>query len=92
MTIQVYTKSQKNQRFNKFIDTFIEEKNIDIFHLLEVEGESGLNLISIKSVVSEMKRTNEIEQKEIYNTLVELDFINADIVHYFKHLAQALAI
>jgi len=28
----------------------------------------------------------------IYNTLVELDFINADIVHYFKHLAQAIAI
>jgi hypothetical protein len=92
MTLPVFSKTQKKQRFNTFIDTFISEKNIDIFQLLEVEGQSGLNLIPIKSVVSEMKRTNEMEQKEIYNILVELDFINADIVDYFKHLAQALAI
>jgi hypothetical protein len=78
--------------FNKWIDTLIEEKNIDLETRFEVEGDSGTNSIPLAIVVDCMKKTNEYRQCKIKNILVKIDFMNGDVCHFFKHLAKALAI
>ena len=79
--------------FNTWLNTFIEEKNIDTDITLEVEGGVfGTNFIPVKVVIDEIKRANKEEQQQIKNTLVKIDFLNGDVLHFLQHLAKALAI
>ena len=75
-----------------YLKTLIEEKNIDLEEIIEVNGESGLNLMPLGVLLDAICSTGKEEQKAIKNTLVKIDFHNGDIMHYFKHLAQAIAI
>lgn len=78
--------------FNTWIDTFVEEKGIDLEEVLEVEGpEWGTNYIPVGCIVDLMKQTTKQEQAAIKATLVKIDFRNGDVLHYFKHLAKAVA-
>ncbi len=78
--------------FTKWLDTFIGEKGVDTEQVLVVDGPSGANYIPIQIVLDAMKQTGAAEQAAIKNTIVKIDFVNGDVVHYFRHLAQALAI
>ena len=79
--------------FTKWIDTLIEEKNLDTeFTVFEVEGESGMNFIPMGCVIEAIKSAPKHEQVSIKNMLVRIDFKNGNIVDYFKHLAQAIAL
>lgn len=78
--------------FNNWLATLIGEKNIDTEQVLEVEGASGLNIIPVGCVIEAMQNTSAAEQAAIKKTLVKIDFMNGDVLHYIKHLAQALAI
>jgi hypothetical protein len=79
--------------FTKWLDTLIEEKNIDTeFVTFEIEGESGMNFIPLGCVIEAIKNTSKVEQNAIKHNLVMIDFKNGNIVHYFEHLAKALAI
>lgn len=87
MTLEI-----KRTAFQKWIDTFFEEKNIDLETIIEIPGESGVNLIPVKCVLDTIKSTSKKEQKEIKKIFVMIDFKNGDILHFVKHLAQAIAI
>ena len=78
--------------FNTWLDTFIEEKRIDPEQILEVEGASGTNMIPIKCLVKRIKAASSVDRKYIQRALINLDFANAPIVPFFKHLAEAVAI
>ena len=78
--------------FSEWIDTFLEEKGIDTDMILEVEGDSGANFIPVAILVDVMKQTTTGEQRMIKNTIVNIDFLNGDVLHYFRHVAQAIAI
>jgi len=78
--------------FTKWIDTLIAEKGIDTDMVLEVEGGSGTNYIPLECVLDAVKATCAAEQAQIKSTLVKIDFMNGDIVHFFAHLAKAIAI
>ena len=78
--------------FNQWIDTFIEEKEINLDHHFEVIGPSGTNFMTLETVVSHMKIAPKHEQEEIKKVIVRLDFGNQPIVPFFKHLAQAIAV
>jgi len=43
-------------------------------------------------VVDAINSACKAEQAQIRKTLVMIDFKNGDVMHYFSHLAQALAI
>lgn len=75
----------------KYLETLLEEKNIDLDTSLEVMGASGMNFMTVETVVSAICSTNHTEQQAIKKTLVTIDFRNGDVMHYIKHLAQALA-
>lgn len=78
--------------FTKWLATLLSEKNIDTSATIDVEGASGLNIMPISMVVDAMNNTSRQEQAGIKNTLVKIDFHNGDVMHFIKHLAQALAV
>ena len=78
--------------FNDWIDTLNYEKGIDIEARFDVEGPSGTNNMDYHAVVSAIKATGAAEQKGIKRMLVKIDFVNGDILDYYRHLAQAIAI
>ncbi len=77
--------------FTKWLDTFIQEKGIED-QVIEVEGDSGLNIIPLAVLVEAIKSACQSEQKSIKSTLVKIDFANGNVMHFFNHLAKAVAI
>lgn len=75
-----------------WIDRFVKEKELDTDHTFEVEGTSGPNFIPLAVVVEHIKIATKREQAQIKNMLVKIDFVNGDVMRFFNHLAQAIAI
>jgi hypothetical protein len=86
------TATSRASAFERWLDTFIEEKGIDPDDNLEVEGPSGLNIMPIGVLLDAIKAAPAHEQEEIKAMIVQLDFVNARILPYFKHLAKAVAL
>lgn len=78
--------------FNKWLETFVLEKGIDGEQMLVVEGPSGENHIPVACLVDLMKQAPTPEQTGIKAMLVKIDFLNGDVLDYFRHLAKAVAI
>lgn len=76
--------------FNKWLQTFIEEKGISE-NDIEVEGPSGLNFMPLSILIDAIKQASKDEQKGIKHKLVQIDFYNGDVMDFFKHLAKAIA-
>lgn len=84
--------TQGNTEFNNWLDTLVEEKGLDTDRMWEIEGPSGPNFIPLGVVIENCKITCDNEQRQIKNILVKIDFLNGDVMHFFSHLARALAI
>ena len=80
-----------NTRFNNWIDTLVLEKGVDLEQSFTVEGELGANYIPYAVIVEHMKIATTAEQKDIKDILVKIDYCNGDILHFFRHLGQAIA-
>ena len=78
--------------FTNWINTFIAEKGIDLEQRFEVEGPSGANSFEYGMIVDAIKQAPANEQAAIKTTIVKIDFANGDVRHFFRHLAQALAV
>lgn len=76
--------------FNKWIDTLVEEKEIDTYEQFEIEKDGYLHIFDYGYIIDAIKATTSNEKKAIQNMLVRIDFANGDIKHYFRHLAKAL--
>jgi hypothetical protein len=75
-----------------WIDTFVDEKGLDLEHRFDAYSPNGTwNSIPLGCVVDAIKATTEQERNEIRVTLIKIDFCNGDVLHYFQHLAGALA-
>lgn len=76
----------------RYLTMLIEEKaGIEMETPIEVEGASGLNMMSVGVVVEHILIASHREQEAIRRMLVKIDFNNASVLDYFKHLAKALA-
>lgn len=83
------------KNFDKWLDTLISEKGIDPECTTVFNGNSDsgtYNLMMLDYLTEAIKHTGKEEQAGIKNMLVKIDFVNGDIVDYFKHLAKALVI
>lgn len=78
--------------FNKWLDVFLKEKEIDLEWNFVVEGQSGLNHMYVENVIDAIKTTSAAEQAAIKTMLVKIDFVNGNVMDYIKHLAKAIAI
>jgi len=75
-----------------YLTNLISEKSsIHMQTPINVEGPSGMNFMTVEVVVEHILITSKKEQDAIRTMLVKIDFHNADVLDYFKHLAQALA-
>lgn len=77
--------------FDKWLDTFVEEKGIDLGQILEVKTDKNTHYFEVGNIIENIKATTPEEQEEIKNMIIKIDFYNGDVIDYFKHLAQALA-
>jgi len=78
--------------FKTWINTFIEEKGIDINHTFEVEGrEWGMNLIPVGSIIEFACGLDRASQQKIKATIVKIDFINGDVMHFLEYIAKGMA-
>tara|TARA_R110000868_G_C10586358_1_gene739147 strand:+ start:368 stop:610 length:243 start_codon:yes stop_codon:yes gene_type:complete len=77
--------------FTKWLDTFLSEKGIDPETTFDVDGPSGFNLIPVGSLVEMMKQAPATEQIGIKRMIIKIDFLNGNVLDYFKHLARAVA-
>lgn len=82
-------KTQKIQptKFQKWLITFCEEKQIDMSEFVKAGDGSELQ---IGDVCSAIMNAPEQEQAGIQKMLIQIDFKNGDVAHYLRHLAQAL--
>jgi len=78
--------------FKTWLDTFIEEKGINLEDVLEVDGPSGPNAIPVACLVEMIKQAPASEQAGIKSMIVKIDFKNGNVLDYFRHLAQAIAV
>ncbi len=78
--------------FDKWLDTLIEEKGFDTDHIFEVDGPSGENWIPLELLLEAIKAAPANEQAGIKSVIVKLDFMNRDIMDYFRRLCGAIAV
>tara|TARA_R110000851_G_scaffold65300_4_gene148416 strand:+ start:155 stop:394 length:240 start_codon:yes stop_codon:yes gene_type:complete len=75
-----------------YLNNLISEKaNINMDTPINVEGPNGMNFMSVEIVVEHILIAPKKEQEAIRTMLVKIDFHNACVLDYFKHLAQAIA-
>lgn len=81
-----------SKAFGTWLDTFIEEKGLDLEGSFTVKIPNQVHIMPYGVVVEAMKGAPDHEQKKIKDMLVIIDFKNRDVKHYLRHLAQALAL
>ena len=74
-----------------YFRTLIKEKGLDLETAFTVNGASGANFIPLGVVLEHIEIAPTHEQKKIRTVLIKIDFQNGDVMHFFKHLAQAIA-
>jgi len=80
------------EEFANWIDTLVIEKVFNQGHTFEAMGSSGVNYIPLDALIETIKSAPVTELKGIKKMIVRLDFVNANIMDYFAHLCQAIAI
>ena len=76
--------------FNNWFQIFLDEKNLP-YASWEIQDETGTtNFIDNDVVVEHIKIAPDHEQAKIKDILVKIDFQNADVNHFFHHLAKGL--
>lgn len=78
--------------FNEWLDTFVEEKEIDVDRSFEVYADDGTwNLIPVGSVIEYIKQVGPDAQASIKDTFVKIDFANGDVYHFLEYMAAGMA-
>jgi len=77
---------------NTFFNRYFNEKDLDN-QVYEITTPNGtMNLIETDMVIAKIKTTQGEEAKKIEAIIRQIDFLNGDLHHFLKHLAQAMAI
>ena len=74
-------------KFEKWLDTLVNEKGLDLDHTFEYNGPVyGMNMIPLEAVVEQIKAFHPQTQEMTKKRLVEIDFKNGDVMHFFGSL------
>ena len=80
-----------SNNFKQWLDTFISEKNLPMENTFTIEKNNNLNIMTYKTIYEYMLIANDQEQKKIKDTIVKIDFLNGNVLDFFKHLGNAIA-
>lgn len=79
----------KDKEFNDWLDTFVEEKEIDLNEMHTHTDMSGaIHLFETNDVINLIKATSDEEKAIIKNKIISIDFNNGDIVDFLKFLFE----
>ena len=81
-------------KMSTYLECLLSEKDgINMSTAIEIEGPSGqMNFMSVAIVCEHILIASEEEQAAIKKMLIKIDFANGSIMHFFHHLAGAIAI
>lgn len=75
--------------FNKWLDTFIEEKRIDTKLCFEFTSDEGnFHIMPVAVVIELIKGLDNDQKARIKNALVGIDFRNESVLEFLKGLAK----
>lgn len=76
-----------------YLNNLISEKNLNLQTIIEVNGkEFGTNFIPLEAVIEFINELSPSVQSKIKNNFIKIDFHNGDVMHFFKYIAQGMAI
>lgn len=81
----------KANEFDEWLDRYIEEKGINLDEPFSLEVDGIGHLFDYASIIEQMKHTSKSEQEKIRNKIAEIEFYNADVKDFLRHLAIPLA-
>lgn len=81
----------KANGFDEWLDRYIEEKGINLDESFSLEVDGIGHLFDYASIIEQMKHTSKSEQEKIRNKITEIEFYNADVKDFLRHLAIPLA-
>ena len=77
-------------QLDDYLEKFFDEKEIP-FTMFNLKSARGVNhVLSTDIIIETIKNTSAQEKKAVVDVLRELDFHNAPILPFLKHLAQGL--
>ena len=82
----------RQNNFNGWLETFIEEKEINTARVFEFIENGEWNYMPLEVVLEFIQNIPEDQQATIKDTIVKIDFHNGDVYHYFEYLAKGIAI
>lgn len=71
-----------------YLERFFEEKDLRIENW-EIEVNGMTNFIDTEFVIELIKGAPDHEKEQISNTLRKIDFMNGNVNHFLKYLAEA---
>tara|TARA_R100000734_G_C3217178_1_gene30088 strand:+ start:143 stop:403 length:261 start_codon:yes stop_codon:yes gene_type:complete len=81
----------KTNNFKKWLDTFIEEKNLPMEDVFTIKKNGTINIMSYKTIYEHILITSKKEQEQIKKIIIKIDFFNGNVLDFFKHLGKAIS-
>ncbi len=78
--------------FKKWLSVFISEKDIDREMMLEVEHNGDIHFVSVGVLESFICRMDKETLRNIKNTILKIDYVNGDVLHFFKYMAKGMLV
>lgn len=80
------------ENFSQWLDTFVEEKGLDVEHRFEVTSDAGiLHSIPLGCVIEQINASPSSIKQAIGTTLIIADYKNADVMDNFRNMALGIA-
>ena len=78
------------KNFNKWLDTFLEEKEFDKYQTFEHKLETSFHMVDAGCVIDFIKSLHQGTQNKIKNTLVQIYFRNGDYLDFIKYISNGM--
>lgn len=88
-TVSTVNATRQHRSFNRWFETFIEEKELDLDYPFIIDHEGFTHVVELGHLKEIILRCSRYEQKAIKEKLVYIDFFNGDVMDFFSHLAKA---
>ena len=72
----------------KYFENFFNEKQLP-YETFEIEHNGQMHFVEMDFVIELIKTAPRPEQMQIRNTLVKIDFVNGNVNHFLKFLAES---
>ena len=76
--------------FERWLDTFIDEKRLNRNHIFKIEFEGTIHLMKFKALIESIIALPEKHQNKIKDKLGAINVRNGDYIHYLNYVAEAL--